>query len=88
MILDQIFTYYDKLIAPLSVGSQAAISALLLVLLIWQIWMIFKSGHWMFIAVLIICLPGTWPAARNIGHLLLIVLKFLLVRAQTLLNQT
>ena len=85
-MLDQIFTYYDKLIAPLSAGSQALLSAALFVFLIWQIWMIFKSGHWMFIAILIISLPGTWPAARNISHLILIVLKFLLTRAQLLLN--
>jgi len=85
-MLDQVFSYYDKLIAPLSAGSQALLSAALLIFLIWQIWMIFKSGHWMFMATLILCLPGTWPAARNIGHLVLVVLKFLLVRAQLLLS--
>lgn len=85
-ILDSIFTYYDKLIAPLSIGSQALLSAALLIFLVWQIWMIFKSGHWIFITILIICLPGTWPAARNIGNLVLLLLKFLFVRAQILLS--
>lgn len=84
--LDQIFNYYDKLVAPLSAGSQALLSAALLLFLIWQIWMIFKSGHWIFITMLIICLPGTWPAAQNIGNLVLIVIKFLFVRAQLMLS--
>jgi hypothetical protein len=78
--LDQIFTQYDKLIAPLSTGSQALLSTVLLVFLIWQIYMIIKSGHWIFIAVLIICLPGTWPAARQIGNFVWTAIKFLLVR--------
>lgn len=85
-MLDKVFTYYDKLIAPLSAGSQALVSFALLLFLAWQVWMIFKSGHWIFITLLIICLPGTWPAARNIGNLLLIVIKFLFVRAQLLLS--
>ena len=86
MTFDTVFNYYDKLIAPLSAGNQALISAVFLVFLIMQIWMIFKSGHWMFIAMFVICLPGTWPAARNIGNLLLMVLKFLFVRAHGLLS--
>jgi len=85
-MLDKVFTYYDKLIAPLSTGSQALVSFALLLFLVWQVWMIFKSGHWIFITLLIVCLPGTWPAARNIGNLLLIVIKFLFVRAQVILS--
>ena len=84
--LDAVFTYYDKLITPLSSGSQALLSAALLLFLVWQIWMIFKSGHWIFITMLIICLPGTWPAAKNIGNFALMLLKFLFVRAQLLLS--
>lgn len=84
--IDKIFTYYDNLIAPLSTGSQALLSAALLAFMIWQIWMIFKSGHWIFITIFLLCLPGTWPAARNIANLVLLVIKFLLVRAQILLS--
>lgn len=82
--LDVIFNQYDKLISGLSATNQALLSLVLLVFLIWQIYMIIKSGHWIFIAALILFLPGTWPAARHIGNLVLLVLKFLLVRVELL----
>ena len=80
--LDSIFGYYDKLIAPLSAGQQATVSVVLLLFLIWQVYMIFKSGHWLFIAALIVFLPGTWPAARQVGLFVWTLIKFLYTRGQ------
>lgn len=79
--LDLVFNQYDKLIAGFSPATQALISIGLLLFLLWQIYMIFKSGHWIFIVALIIFLPGTWPATKLIGALILTFFKFLFVRA-------
>jgi hypothetical protein len=78
--LDAIFNQYDKLIGGLSTANQAFISLLLLLFLLWQIYMIIKSGHWIFILALILFLPGTWPATRYLGSLLFLVIKLLFVR--------
>lgn len=80
--LDWIFNQYDKLIAGLSPASQALISIALILFLLWQIYMIIKSGHWLFVVALVVFLPGTWPATKYIGNLILMVFKFLLVRAE------
>lgn len=85
-MVDKIFTYYDQIISGLTPLQQAIISFLLLIFLLWQIWMIIKSGHWIFIALFIILLPGTWPAAKNIGELVLLLIKFLFTRAQLLFS--
>lgn len=82
--LDWIFSQYDKLIAGFSPATQALISIVLIVFLLWQIFMIFKSGHWIFIVALIIFLPGTWPATKMIGNLVFTLFKFLFVRAELL----
>ena len=82
--LEWIFKQYDNAIAGLSPATQALISIVLILVLLWQIYMIIKSGHWIFIAALIIFLPGTWPATRFIGGLILSLFKFLLVRAELL----
>jgi len=80
--VNAIFNYYDKLIEPISISYQAIISLALLVILIWNIYQLIKSGHWIFIAVLILMLPGTWPAAKRIGELVWIVITGLLMRIQ------
>ena len=80
--LNAIFTYYDKLIEPIPVAYQAIISLALLIILIWNIYQLIKSGHWIFIAVLIFMLPGTWPAAVKIGELIWILVTGLLMRVQ------
>lgn len=79
-ILNTIFGYYDKLIGQLPASSQAIISLALLLVLVWQILLILKHGHWIFIAGLILLLPGTWPAARHVGVMIFTVFKFLFVR--------
>lgn len=80
--LNLIFSYYDKVTANFSPSVQALVALLLLAVLVWQIWMIIKSGHWIFIATLIILLPGTWPAVRQIGNFVWLAIKFLLIRLQ------
>ncbi len=82
--MDYIFTQYDNLISGLSTTNQALLSLALLLFLLWQIYMVIKHGHWIFIAALIIFLPGTWPAARHIGSLLFNIIKFLFVRVELL----
>jgi len=82
--MDWIFNQYDKIIAGFSPTYQALISIALILFLLWQIYMIIKSGHWIFIVALIVFLPGTWPATKFIGNLLLSLFKFLLVRAELL----
>jgi len=84
-ILDSIFSYYDRAIGGLSPVLQAGISLLLLAFLIWQIYMFIKSGHWIFLAVILAFSPGTWPATKQIGLYIYLIVKFLLVRAQTML---
>jgi hypothetical protein len=79
-ILNTIFGYYDNLISPLSQTKQAIVSLLLLIFLFWQIYLVVRKGHWIFIAFLVILLPGTWPAARVIGRLFWAVIKSLLIR--------
>jgi len=83
-IFNAIFGYYDKLISPLPIGYQAAISLLLLVVLIWNIYSFIKSGNWIFLAVLILMLPGTWPAAKKIVYFIWLIIKGLLIRTQGL----
>lgn len=83
--MDAIFSYYDNLIAPLSTGSQALISLFLLLFLVFQIYLIIKSGHWLFVAALIVFLPGTWPATRLLGQFILDIFSFLFTRAQSIL---
>ena len=84
--LSNVFQYYDQLIAHFNPTQQAIISFALLLFLIWQLFMIFKSGHWIFIALLIILLPGTWPAALKIFDLVWIMIKFLFSRAQLIFS--
>ena len=80
-ILNQIFGFYDQIIANIPVGYQAAISLILVILLLWNIFLIIKSGHWIFITVLIVFLPGTWPAAKKIAELFYLLIKGLIIRA-------
>lgn len=80
--LNTIFSYYDKVTASLPPSTQALIAVVLLVILVWQIFMIIKSGHWIFIVFLVVLLPGTWPAVRQIGGFIWLAIKFLLIRLQ------
>jgi len=79
--IDKIFSYYDQLISKLPTGYQALISLLLVIFLIWNIYQIIKGGHWIFLAILVVLLPGTWPAAKNILFLIWTLIKGLFLRS-------
>lgn len=79
-MLETIFGYYDNLIVHYSPITQAIISLMLFIFLVGQIYSIIKSGHWFFIAALLVFLPSTWPATKHIFFMTIDVLKFLLIR--------
>ena len=81
-ILDEIFSWYDTLIMPLPLGYQAAISLGLIIFLAISVFSFIKKGHWIFLAIIIIALPGTWPAVKNIGYVLWKIALGLLFRVQ------
>jgi hypothetical protein len=83
-LLDTIFSYYDQLLSPIPVYYQALISLGVLIFLIWNVYSFIKSGHWLFLAILVATLPGTWPAAKKIGLIVWYLLKGLLIRIQGL----
>jgi hypothetical protein len=83
-IIATVFSYYDQILSPLPIATQALISFIFLALLVWQIFMIIKSGHWIFIVALIIFLPGTWPAVKQLGYYAWMIIKFFITRAQLL----
>ena len=85
-IIEQIFTFYDKLISPLSASQQAGISLLVILIIVWQVYLFIKSGHWIFIAVLIILMPSTWPAVKHVGEYAWVILTMLFNRAQDLIG--
>ena len=81
-VIDKIFTYYDSLIVDLPIGYQAIISAGLVLFLFWNVYIFIRKGHWIFLAILLIALPGTWPALRNLGYILWKVVINLVFRIQ------
>lgn len=68
--LNSTFGIYDTLIGQLPVTYQAIISFSILLFLIWIVYIFIKSKNWIFLAVIIITLPETWPAAKNIGKII------------------
>lgn len=80
-VLDNLFTYYDNIVGNLPVSYQALISIALIIFLIWNVFAIIKNGHWVLIALLVVALPGTWPALRMIGGFLWAIIHGLLLRA-------
>jgi hypothetical protein len=79
MDLSKIFGYYDKLIMGISPGYSGLLSLGILLLLAWAIYRFIK-GNAIWIVLVIIFIPATWPALKSIGRLLLYILQFLLVR--------
>lgn len=64
--IELLFSRYDLLIQNLPSEFQIILSLLLLLFLIWNIYVFIKSGNWLFLAILIAALPGTWPASKKI----------------------
>ena len=69
-LLNKIFSMYDSAIISLPVPYQAIISFSILLFFIWIVYIFIKSKNWIFLAVIIVTLPETWPAAKNIGKII------------------
>lgn len=80
--LNKLFNLYDRLIYSFPEKTQFFISLLLLTLIAWSLFAIFKHGHWAFVLLFTILLPGGWPALKNMIKILMLVVKFLLIRIQ------
>lgn len=68
--VDAIFGVYDSAIGQLPISYQAIISFSILLFFIWIVYIFIKSKNWIFLAVIIVTLPETWPAAKNIGKII------------------
>ena len=79
-ILNSIFNFYDKAIGTLPVSYQSLISFSILLFFIWLVYIFVKSKNWIFLALIIVMLPGTWPATKNIGLIVWALFKGLFAR--------
>jgi len=77
-MLNSIFAYYDKTIMGISPGYSGLISFVILLLLLWSLWRFIK-GNFIWIVLIIIFIPATWPALKSVGRVLLLLGEFLLV---------
>ena len=77
--INLIFTAYDKLIMGFSPGYSGLISLAILLLLVFAIFRFIK-GNFIWIALIIIFIPATWPALKSIARILFILLTFLISR--------
>lgn len=82
--LKQIFGTYDRILAGLPLHYQALLSLSILIFFVWMVYIFFKNKSWIFLAVIIILLPETWPAARNIGLIVWKIFEGLFVRLKGL----
>ena len=80
--LNTLFGYYDQLISAYPIGTQAIISFVLLIFLLWNIYIFLRHGHWIWILVLVAAIPATWPAAKKIGQILWLLFQGMLYRIQ------
>ena len=78
--INKIFSFYDQLIAPLPLHYQGLISLGILLFFAWIVYIFIKSKNWIFLLVIIVLLPETWPAARNICLIIWNILKGLASR--------
>jgi len=82
--IKQIFGFYDKTISGMPPHYQAFLSLAILIFFVWIVYIFIKSKNWIFLAVIIILLPETWPAARNIGLIIWNIFKGLFLRLKGL----
>jgi len=80
--LDSIFTFYDHFILSFPVLAQFFISLLILIIIILAIYYLLHHNHWIFLVLLVLFIPGAWPATKTIGNIIWMVVKFLIVRVQ------
>lgn len=83
-VVNQIFGFYDKFISGMPVQYQAFLSLAVLIFFVSLVYIFFRSKNWIFLAVIILLLPETWPAARNIGIIVLNIFKGLILRLKGL----
>lgn len=83
-VISQIFGYYDKIISGMPLHYQALLSLAVLIFFVWLVYIFAKSKSWIFLAVIILLLPETWPAARNIGIIVWGIFKGLFLRLKGL----
>jgi len=62
----------------ISPGYSGLIAILILLLLVWSLWRFIK-GNFIWIILIIIFIPATWPALKSLGRMLLIIGEFLLI---------
>ena len=86
VILDTIFGFYDRIIAPLPGKAQFFFALIILILLISSFVMVIKKGHWIFIVIFAIFFPGGWTALKVIWNVIWTIIKFLLVRIQIIIE--
>lgn len=83
-VVNQIFGWYDKFIGSMPLHFQALLSLGVLIFFVWIVYIFFKSKSWIFLAVIIVLLPETWPAAKNIGMIVWNIFKNLFLRLKGL----
>jgi len=80
--LDSIFTFYDHFILSFPVPAQFFVSLGILIVIVLAIYYLLHHNHWIFLLLLVLFIPGAWPATKTIGKIIWMVIKFLLVRIQ------
>lgn len=71
--------FIDRLFNSLPVGYRSLAAIMLLLLLLFSIWRLLK-GYGFFIIVILILVPGVWPALKVISKDFLILLGYTLYR--------
>ena len=79
-ILSSVFGFYDKIVGALPLSYQGIISFSLLLFFVFIVYIFFKSKNWIFLAVIVLLLPSTWPAAKKIGVIVWTLFKGLFER--------
>ncbi|MFA7254361.1 MAG: hypothetical protein WC107_07500 [Patescibacteria group bacterium] len=78
--LNNFFTLYDSLIMGLSDKMQLLIAIFVIILIACCIFSLIKGGHWIFLILFVILIPGGWSAAKIIAEIFWSLIKFLLIR--------
>lgn len=74
-----IFNYIDNLFISLPSGYRSAVALAVLVLVFFSLWRLLK-GYGIFLLLLIILIPGVWPALKTIGKDILFLFAYLVYR--------
>ncbi|OIN89762.1 hypothetical protein CO019_01245 [Candidatus Berkelbacteria bacterium CG_4_9_14_0_2_um_filter_42_30] len=74
-----IFAYYDKLIMGVSPVYSGLISLGILLLFAWSLYRFIK-GNSIWIILIIVCIPATWPTLKSLARIISIIFAFLITR--------